>query len=589
VKFFIGEFLRISFVILIMLGGLNSFAQTKEEIDNLKNELFLALPDTNKVNILNQLSNKTHNLDYQQSLDYAIQAFDLADFLEFEKGIMEAYTNMAYGYHLLGKTVLAKKYLDRALDLAKDMDDKQQIVIIYNKYYLFYYNIDLYDKASEYAYKALKLSEEIGYKAGIAAMLINIANLYSDQGNREKEKEYLFRALDISKELNHKKKIALINHNLGVILLNENKNDEALEYFYKSSETYEKLESYHSLVFLYSNIGLALKQKGDLEEALEYSRKSFNYAEKLNDSVLIGRISYELASYFFYIENIDSAYFYAQKAYQIDTTIHNLFNTSKVSYLLYQLKYKDEEYKQASDYLKVYASLSDSLMDKERKIKINTLEAQYSLNKLEKQLQLIGIKNRIFKLKSISLIIVIILISVIILQRLNRKRIKNIKDKEIYALKLLKTEAILKQKEAELKSFTLTIVEKNKQIRKLQNEITKDERYNNNNIHIINQKKEKLRNLRILTEDDWLRFKSIFTEVHPNFLNKLNRISPRLSEGDKRQLMLIKLGFSINQSAGILGVGYKAIQKARQRLAKKFDIESSRDLLDLVKKIEETS
>jgi len=589
VKFFIGHILRILFIILFILGCLSSFTQTKEELDNLKNELFLALPDTNKVNILNQLSNKTHNLDYQQSLDYAIQALDLADFLGFEKGKMEAYTNVAYGYHLLGKTVLAKKYLDKALDLAKDLDDKQQIVIIYNNYYLFYSKIELYDKASEYAYKALKLSEEAGYKAGIAALLINIANLYSDQGNGEKEKECLFRALDISKELNHKKKIALINHNLGVNLLDQDKIDEALDYFYKSSETYENLESYNSLVFLYSNIGLALKKKGNHDEALIYSRKSFEYAKKLNDSVLIGRTSYELASYFFDIGNIDSAYFYAQKAYQIDTTIHNVFNTSEISYLLYQLKYKDKEYKQASDYLKVYASLRDSLMDKERKIKINTLEAQYSLNKLEKQLQLIGIKNRIFKLKSISLIVFIILVSVIILQRLNRKRIKNIKDKEIYALKLSKTEAILKQKEAELKSFTLTIVEKNKQIRKLQNEITKDERFNNKNIHIINQKKEKLRNLRILTEDDWLRFKSIFTEVHPRFLDKLNQLNPRLSEGDKRQLMLIKLGFSISQSAGILGVGYKAIQKARQRLAKKFDIESSRDLLDLVKKIEETS
>ena len=77
--------------------------------------------------------------------------------------------------------------------------------------------------------------------------------------------------------------------------------------------------------------------------------------------------------------------------------------------------------------------------------------------------------------------------------------------------------------------------------------------------------------------------------IHPRFLDKLNQLDLRLSEGDKRQLMLIKLGFSISQSAGILGVGYKAIQKARQRLARKFQIESSRGLLELVDKLEKTS
>jgi len=581
------KFLQILFVVIFGMGCLNSFSQTKEELDNLRNELNLTLPDTNKVNILNKLSKSTCFFNYQQSLDYGLKALDLADSLEFKKGKMEACTNIAYGYHLLGKTVLAKEYLDKALDLAKELDDKEQIVIIYNSYYLFYSKIELYDKASEYAYKALKLSEEIGYKPGIAAMLINIAKLYSEQGNGEKEKECLFRALEISKELNHKKKIALINNNMGVSLLNENKIDEALDCFYKASETYEKMGRYRDLVFLYINVGLALKKKGNLDAALMYSKRSLKYAKMLNDSALMGKTIYELASYYFSAGSFDTATYYAQKAYQIDTVINNFLNIKEVSYLLYQLKYKDKSYKEASDFLWVFTNMNDSLLDKERKIKISNLEVQYSLNKLGKQIELLGMKSRIYKVKSISLIIIVILISVIILQRVNRKRIKHEKDKEIYALKLVKAEATLKRKEAELKSFTLTIIEKNKQIRKLQREITTDEKYQSKDISIINQKKEKLRSLRILTEDDWLKFKSVFTEVYPHFLDKLNQLNPQLSEGDKRQLMLVKLGFSISQSAEILGVGYKAIQKARQRLARKFQIDSSRDLLGLVNKIDE--
>ena len=582
-KSFNNKLIYLLFTVFFVAVHLSSFAQTKEEIDDLQNELYISLPDTNKVNILNKLSEKTHSLNYEQSLNYALEALDLAKFLNFKKGILYAYSNIAFTYHLLGKTVLAKEYLDKALSLANELNDKKQIVIIYNYYYLLYNKIESYDKACEYIYKALKLSEEIGYQAGIAAMSINIASCQSD---KKKKIEYMYRALEISKKLNHKKKIALINNNLGVLALNEQKYDEALAYFYKATETYERLESYNDLVLLYKNIGLTLSKKGNMEESLENNRKSYYYANKLKDSLLIGMATNQLASYFFDVGNMDSAYYYIHKAYKIDTSINNVLNIMGDAYLLYQLNYVDKKYVKAIDFLEIYDQMKDSLIEKKRRVRINNLEAKYSLHKLEKKIQLMEMKNRLFRLKSISVLIFIILVSIIVVQRLNKKRIKNIKDKEIYALKLKRAETEIKRKEAELKSFTMTIVEKNKQIRRLQSEIVTDEKYKNKNLNLINQKREKLRNLRILTEDDWLRFKHIFTEVHPTFLDNINQMNPDLSEGDKRQLMLIKLGFSISQSAEILGVGYKAIQKARQRLAKKLNIDSSRDLLALVRRIE---
>ena len=98
----------------------------------------------------------------------------------------------------------------------------------------------------------------------------------------------------------------------------------------------------------------------------------------------------------------------------------------------------------------------------------------------------------------------------------------------------------------------------------------------------LDEKKEELRNLKILTEDDWVKFKSIFKDVYSEQTLKIDHLSPNLSEGDKRQLMLIKLGFSINQSAEILGVGYRAIQKARQRLAQKLNLKSSKDISNII-------
>jgi hypothetical protein len=40
--------------------------------------------------------------------------------------------------------------------------------------------------------------------------------------------------------------------------------------------------------------------------------------------------------------------------------------------------------------------------------------------------------------------------------------------------------------------------------------------------------------------------------------------------------------YSINKSAVILGVGYRAIQKARQRLAQKLNLKSSKDISNII-------
>jgi hypothetical protein len=311
-------------------------------------------------------------------------------------------------------------------------------------------------------------------------------------------------------------------------------------------------------------------------QALGYFQESLGLAETLKDNILISNTCNNIAGCFYTVGEYDSANYYAIRAYKISRKIKNNSNTSKAAFVLYQLSYKDGNYKDACNYHKIFKQMEDSLYMKEKAVTLNNLEAQYVLTKHEKKIKLIELEKSILKLKGMFIISLLLLVSVIIIQRLNKRRLKNKKDKEIFFLKLSRTKAELKQKKAELKAFTLTIIEKNKKIDELYGEIAQVEKIDN--IKDLNRKKEELRNLRILTEDDWVKFKSVFTEVYSEFTIKTDHINPNLSEGDKRQIMLIKLGFSISQSAEILGVGYKAIQKARQRLAQKLNLESSKEL-----------
>ncbi|RLD59647.1 MAG: hypothetical protein DRJ05_06100 [Bacteroidetes bacterium] len=563
-------------LLLVLLVGTNSFSQTKREIDSLINVLVKLPLDSNKVNTLNKLSNKTKNLNYTESKEYADKALELSKAIDFEKGMLEAYTNIGYCYSYTVDNALALESLDKALHLANKLNDMKQKVIIFNYYYLLYNKIDSYDKAAEYAFKALDVAESIDFDAGIAALYINIGNLYLNQLNYEKSKKYFLQALEIAEKINHRKKIAIININLGTIFFDKGNFEEALDYYHKAMDTYQELENHSRILRINMRIGDVLQVQHKGEQATIYYMESLSLAEELNDSTLISMTCFKLAYCFNGLNLKDSAYYYASRAYEISIKFENILNTNESSYLLYKLNYEDGNYKDACDYLDIYRQMTDRLNAKEKFITLNNLEAQYVLKKHEKEIKLIELEKSMIKLKGLFLIILVIFISVIIIQRLNKKRLKNKKDKEIFFLKLSKTKSELEQKKAELKAFTLTIIEKNKKIDELHGEIAQVEKIDN--IKDLNIKREELRNLRILTEDDWIKFKSIFTEVYSEFTIKIDHIDPNLSEGDKRQIMLIKLGFSINQSAEILGVGYKAIQKARQRLAQKLNLENSKEL-----------
>ena len=139
----------------------------------------------------------------------------------------------------------------------------------------------------------------------------------------------------------------------------------------------------------------------------------------------------------------------------------------------------------------------------------------------------------------------------------------------------------LKKQNEDLKSFALHIKEKNDLIEEFKQVINKLEKDVDTDIRIKNQ--DELINMRIIKEGDWSKFKILFNSVYSNFMKKLLNKFPNLTEGEKRQILLLKLGFSLNQTADVLGISYNSVKKARQRLAKKINLNNAEMLNNFFK------
>ncbi|MCK5765875.1 MAG: hypothetical protein KAH26_07820, partial [Bacteroidales bacterium] len=105
--------------------------------------------------------------------------------------------------------------------------------------------------------------------------------------------------------------------------------------------------------------------------------------------------------------------------------------------------------------------------------------------------------------------------------------------------------------------------EQNKLIIKLENEITN---YKSSNLD--NGIKD-LAKMKILHNEDWEEYMKGFQSLHPNFFTVIESKYSQLTEGEKRQLIMIKLDYSRKKSAQILGISSESVKRARQRLSKK--------------------
>ena len=150
------------------------------------------------------------------------------------------------------------------------------------------------------------------------------------------------------------------------------------------------------------------------------------------------------------------------------------------------------------------------------------------------------------------------------------QRLKSKKDKELLLAEKRRMDEELRNAETALNNFTENLRQKNMLIEKFKSEVENLKLLSANNANA--GRLEELLQAHIMTDESWQDFRKLFSQVYPGFFVNLSRDQPLLSSADIRMLALIKLGLSNSEMAGMLGITVEGIQKAKQRLRKKMDV-----------------
>ncbi|MDP2387883.1 MAG: SpoIIE family protein phosphatase [Bacteroidota bacterium] len=331
---------------------------------SVADSLEAVLPSLNgekKINTLNDLADYYHRNDETKSDKYANEALALSLKLDYKKGIIASYSNLAYSKIQQSAYKESLDFSIKALKIAESIKDKHLTAEAYTNIanaYLNMFNFELADK--NYLYAA-KFYGELGDSLNVAIIYTNLAVSFDNREMLDSALVYYNKSLPIYLKMkNNARYLGLWYTNVGDLFRKQKKYPEALDYQIKAEPLLIEAQDNFTLMVLYSGIPYTYSKLGQHQKALEYANKSVALGLQLGSKR-------ELSYSFMTLADV-----YAGK--------NDLKNEIK--------------------YLRRHIELSDSVFTEETGDAITEMQSKYESEKKEKEIELL---NKDKQLQSIEI------------------------------------------------------------------------------------------------------------------------------------------------------------------------------------------
>ncbi|MES2593211.1 MAG: tetratricopeptide repeat protein [Bacteroidota bacterium] len=338
-----------------------SFAQNRN-IDSLKILIQKDKLDTNNVHHLNKLCEEYKKAGlYDTAIIFGKNALQLAQQLNFKKGIIDSYNNMGFVFFYKDDYSKTLECFFKALRIAEDLKDISSVTTIQGNVGVIYMQQGNYSKALESYFKALKIFEKLGDMEGVASNLGNIGFAYWSQGDFPKALEYYFKALEIAESIGNKGIAANNFSNIGLAYWKQASYPKAINYYLMALRIDEELGDKNSQMLDLGNIGLVYSDQNDLK-ALEYYSKALKIAEELGSKYGMALNIGNIGGVYDKIGDYSKALNYYLKGVKLfeELGIKSGITTSNIG-LVYQ---KLHDYPKALDYHLKALKISEELGDR---------------------------------------------------------------------------------------------------------------------------------------------------------------------------------------------------------------------------------
>lgn len=520
---------RLFFFLFIFLSfSIYSQSSTKELIDSLN-----SINDHQKKTVLcSQIAVRLKNADWERAIKYI-------EIAEYEaKKTSQPELTLAQVYITAGKMYSSKEVLDIAL-----------------QYYL----------------KAYDIYKNKGNLEELSKLENNLAIIYGQEKNKDKALKYFLNVYHYQQSKHDPVKLVKILNNIGTTYLSKNL-DSSLYYYHKAHLINKTLKNDVLKIYVCTNLARVYGLKNDHTNAEYYFKQAFSLTKEPVDNLVQAFVYQLFSDYKLNKKEYDAVIVNAKKALELSKENEYSFSGLNLNKMLYEVYVSKKDYKNAVYYFQKYNTINDSIHVEEKAINLEKIKLEQDY-KVRTQIKTLTEQKNRFKYFVIGLILVVgILVLIILLIKYRNRNIKNQLEKEKLKTKMQGLKQNLDAKNKVLIGKAMSEIHRTDSINEILTDLKKIKlktisKEIQQAIDIVLKRLEKN-----LNTDIWQEFEISFEQVHTSFFDKLTIDYPSLTPKDRRLCALLYLDLSTKEISQITGQSFKAIENARTRLRKKFDL-----------------
>ena len=329
-----------------------------------------------------------------------------------------------------------------------------------------------------------------------------------------------------------------IKEKTAFLRFQQDKEDETLQLLKETESlinTNESLKAHQPfLIVILGVLADHYRRVGNTEEAISYYNKALEIADNYGEHT-------------FYIEYLHS------------NCAHEIFRKGDAKgayqHMLQAKRINDSFLNPRKDALQDFLSIKNRYRE-ELNLRNESLQQQ--------TIEIAEQKTQLWKIRVLFFIIIFLFTVALLLVLRKRQKQQQTLEISVYKERRRHNEALIENKNKELTSSMLQLIEKEEIIKTLSDTL-KEEVPGSKTKSLLKSIAQQSTNL-------WEDFNKRFMEQNSDFYDRLKEKAPNLSSADLKICALIKLNFSGKEMAHLLGISEGSVHVARHRLRKKMEL-----------------
>lgn len=336
-----------------------------------------------KVNILNELAyreerNGPKEPPEKDALDYVQEAWNLAEDLGYNEGLIESLCMFGRIYYFRGEYDKSFEYCEDGLTRALEIGWLRGQAMAYNGIARYHQVMGEYEDALENFIESKEISEQINEWRELANANYGFGALfYYDQKNYSEALGYFEKCLKLGKLIGDNTIISSGYYAIGEMYRSLEKFDIAKKYFDKCMKVSKGNNIRYNMANAYEGYGEMEVDKGKLDEALKHYKNSLEIFKAIGDQYQVIGIKLRLGRLFIKKKDYEEALKYLKEVYNLATTKQIPLRIKDSSAEIIKVFEKSGDYKPAVDYFESYQKNNEFLSNNV----ILNLKAKYEYKK----------------------------------------------------------------------------------------------------------------------------------------------------------------------------------------------------------------